>query len=122
LNKQNIKNLSIKEISIIIEGVGEKRHRKTQLLKWLYQKRVKNFYDMTNIPLDLRKKFQELFSISTLLPAEKTASSKDGSTKIVLECEDSLLIETVLMEFEKHQAKLDAPWDAPSAEPAKQAL
>ena len=103
MNKQNIKNLSIKEISIIIEGLGEKRHRKTQLLKWLYQKRVKSFYDMTNIPLALRERFQKQFSISTLLPTEKTTFSEDGSRKIVLKCEDNLLIETVLMEFEKHQ-------------------
>jgi 23S rRNA (adenine2503-C2)-methyltransferase len=103
LYKQNIKNLSIKEISLIIEKLWEKRHRKTQLLKWLYQKRVDSFYDMTNIPLDLRKKFDELFSISALRPTKEMVSSKDNSTKFLLECEDKLLIETVLMKFEKHQ-------------------
>jgi len=103
LRNKNIKNFSIKEISLIIDELGEKRHRKTQLLKWLYQKRVNSFYDMTNLPLELRKRLDGLFSITSLRVIEKVRSQEDGSIKFLLECEDKLVIETVLMEFEKHQ-------------------
>lgn len=103
MKKKNIKNLSIDELSSIIEDIGEKNHRKSQLMKWLYQKGVEDFSLMSNLPGQLREWLDSRFRISSLLPVEKVESKKDGSTKFLLKCEDGLLLEAVLMEFEKHQ-------------------
>lgn len=103
MKKKNIKNISIDELSSIIDDLGEKNHRKSQLMKWLYQKGVEDFGEMTNIPLKLRELLDQRFYISSLNPEDEIASGADGSTKFLLECEDGLLLEAVLMEFEKHQ-------------------
>ncbi len=103
MKKVSIKNLSTREISSIIERSGEKRHRKAQLLNWLYKKCVYDFEEMTNISKAFRKKLSESYYLSRLGSAGVSVSREDGSSKFLLECSDGLLIEAVLMEFEKHQ-------------------
>ncbi|MBD3179677.1 MAG: 23S rRNA (adenine(2503)-C(2))-methyltransferase RlmN [Candidatus Latescibacteria bacterium] len=103
LKKTNIKNLSIDELHSIIDDLGEKNHRKSQLMKWLYQKGVEDFSEMTNIPVQLREWLDARYRISSLAPAEAVESPEDGSTKFLMECDDGLMLEAVLMEFEKHQ-------------------
>jgi 23S rRNA (adenine2503-C2)-methyltransferase len=103
LKKQSIKNISPSGIKRIIEGLGEKRHRKTQLFNWLYKKCVFDFAEMSNIPLELRERLGRSYYISSLESADRAVSEADGSVKHLLECSDGLLIETVLMDFEKHK-------------------
>lgn len=101
--KKSIKNLSPLNISSIIEGLGEKRHRKSQLFNWLYKKCVQGFSEMTNMPSEFRKTLDGSFYISRLKPAGSESSGEDGSEKFILECVDGFQIETVLMDFDKHK-------------------
>ncbi len=103
LSKRNIKNLSIEEISSLIEDLGEQRHRKRQILQWLYQKNSGDFSEMTNLPLTLRKRLSELFFISTLSIVDSVRSKSDKSQKFLLKTDDGALIESVLMESKGHQ-------------------
>lgn len=103
MKKKNIKNLSTDELSSIIEDLGEKNHRKSQLMKWLYQKGVEDFNLMSNLPGEFREWLDSRFRISSLSLAEVVESKEDGSAKFLLQCEDGLLLEAVLMEFDKHQ-------------------
>lgn len=104
MRKTNIKNLSIEEISSLVEDLDEKRHRKKQILGWLYQKNAGSFSDMTNLPLGLRKRLSERFFISSLTAVDSVRSKVDKSQKFLLETDDGSLIESVLMESRGHQA------------------
>jgi 23S rRNA (adenine2503-C2)-methyltransferase len=103
MEKQNIKNLSLGELAAAVADLGEKRHRTTQILKWLYQKGTSSFSEMTNLPLDLRRRLDERFTITALRLVESVRSRDDSSQKFLLECEDGARIETVLMEAREHQ-------------------
>jgi 23S rRNA (adenine2503-C2)-methyltransferase len=72
-------------------------------MKWLYQKGVDRFDEMTSLPLQLREVLDRRYRISSLSPSGYIESPADNSVKYLLECEDRLLIEAVLMEFDKHQ-------------------
>lgn len=100
---QNIKNCSIAELSEIVEGLGEKRHRVTQILSWLYQKGCGDFSEMTNLPTSLRATLHDRFAITSLRLVESVRSKMDMSQKFLLECEDGARIESVIMESQGHQ-------------------
>ncbi len=103
MNKANIKNLSIDELSSFIDGIGEKRHRTTQILQWLYQKGVSGFDEMTNIPTSLRRLLDERFVITSLRRVDSLRSRADASQKFLLETDDGSVIEAVLMETRGYQ-------------------
>lgn len=103
MEKRNIKNCSIGEISEIIEELGEKRHRTAQIFKWLYQKGCGSFSEMTNLPTSLRQVLHDRFTITALRLVDSVCSKMDMSQKFLLECEDGTRIEAVLMESPGHQ-------------------
>jgi 23S rRNA (adenine2503-C2)-methyltransferase len=76
-------------------SIGEKKFKAKQVFEWIYQKRVYNFDDMSNISLSLREKLKEDFDIS-LLKLRKKQDSEDTS-KYLFELHDGNLIESVLM-------------------------
>ncbi len=103
MHKLNIKNLSINDLSALVSGIGEKRHRHTQILGWLYRKCASNFSEMTNLPKELRKTLDEMFVISELETVDIVRSTGDGSQKFLMRCDDGSFIEAVLMESYGHQ-------------------
>ena len=78
--------------------LGEKRHRTTQVLQWLFQKGVTDFSEMTNLSVTLRNRLDQIFRISSLKVIGSVASKEDKSQKFLLSTEDKHLIESVLME------------------------
>ena len=76
-------------------SIGEKKFKAKQVFEWLYQKRVYNFDDMSNLSIDLRNKLKKDFDIS-LLKLRKKQESEDTS-KYLFELYDGNLIESVLM-------------------------
>ncbi len=80
--------------------IGEKPYRAEQIFKWLFQERVQNFDEMTNLSLELRKKLDDLFYIGTFKIVKKLIS-KDGTKKYLFDLQDEKnnMIESVLMEY-----------------------
>ena len=76
-------------------SIGEKKFKAKQVFEWLYQKRVYDFDDMSNLSIDLRNKLKKDFDIS-LLKLRKKQVSEDTS-KYLFELFDGNLIESVLM-------------------------
>lgn len=102
MEKLNIKNLSLRELADAIDDLGEKRHRRAQILKWLYRKGAADFAAMTDLPKELRRTLDERFTITSLRAAGSVTSSEDMSQKFLFEAADGALIETVLMETQGH--------------------
>jgi 23S rRNA (adenine2503-C2)-methyltransferase len=103
MDKRNIKNLAIAELSTAVAELGEKRHRATQILKWLYQKGCGGFSEMTNLPTPVRRTLDERFTITSLRLADSVHSHTDMSQKFLLESDDGARIEAVLMETHGHR-------------------
>ncbi len=76
-------------------SIGEKKFKAKQVFEWIYQKRVYDFDQMSNLSIDLRNKLKENFDIS-LLKLRKKQVSEDTS-KYLFELFDGNLIESVLM-------------------------
>ena len=92
MNKEEIfSKLSITNIS-----EKEKKMRTSQIWSWIYTKGVRNFEEMSNISLTMRKKLSKHFSLDKLQLAKKKISV-DGTIKYLLRCKDKGEIETVFI-------------------------
>ncbi|WP_100408169.1 23S rRNA (adenine(2503)-C(2))-methyltransferase RlmN [Bacillus solitudinis] len=94
--RRSIYSLQLIELQQWLKEKGETKFRATQIFDWLYQKRVTNFEDMSNLSKDLRIKLAKNFFINTLKTAAKQISS-DGTVKFLFELIDGYSIETVVM-------------------------
>lgn len=76
---------------------GQPRFRAKQLFTWLYKKRAVSLEEMTDLPQNLRREWQEKTQISTLKERMRQVSQKDGTTKFLFQLEDGAAVETVWM-------------------------
>ena len=94
--KESIYSLRLEELQEWVVANGEKAFRAGQIFEWLYEKRVKTYDEMTNIPKGLREKLAANFLLTTLSTIIKQ-ESKDGTIKFLFQLQDGYSIETVLM-------------------------
>lgn len=80
------------------------RYRAGQLFSWLHTRGATSFDEMTNLPLALREKLAEDFTIERPV-IERTQRSADGTRKYLLRLADGNCIEAVRMEY-RHGASL----------------
>ncbi len=95
---KNIKDYSLDELKEALKELGEKPFRAEQIFKWLYETRVSNFDDMTNLSLELREKLKQTYEIKEFKILKKQVAS-DGTKKYLFDVLDENAIETVLMEY-----------------------
>ncbi len=94
----NLYNYSLEKLEELMLSLQEKKYRATQLFKWIYEKRVTSFDEMS----DVSKSFREVLNRDFCLvkpKIHKEQRSKDGTIKLLLELEDGDKIETVLMRY-----------------------
>ena len=102
--KQDLYNLSLKELTDFITNTGEKPYRAKQLYRWLYEKGITDINSMTDIPESSRAKLNEIASNNSLEIVD-TLKSKDASTeKHLLKTLDNHYIETVFMKYKKRNS------------------
>ena len=104
MEKTDILSLSLEELIIALDALGEKKFRAEQIFSWLHVKKVTEFEEMTNISLELRTKLSENFYIKRLNIAKRLESCTDNTIKYLYELDDGNHIETVLMEY-KHSGR-----------------
>ncbi len=95
---KNIKDYDLEELKNELKQIGEKPFRAEQIFKWLYQDKVKEFDEMTNLSLQLREKLKENYTICNYKILKKQ-KSKDGTIKYLFDVLDGNAIETVLMSY-----------------------
>ena len=95
---KNIKDYSLEELKEEMKKISEKPYRAVQIAEWLYQNRVSNFDDMTNLSIAFREKLKELYYIKEFKIQKKQIAS-DGTKKYLFDLLDGNAIETVLMEY-----------------------
>lgn len=95
---KNIKNYDLEELKIELKELGEKPFRAEQIFRWLYEEKVQDFEEMTNLSLELRKKLKETYTIGNFNIIKKQ-QSKDRTIKYLMDVLDTNAIETVLMKY-----------------------
>ncbi len=95
---KNIKNYKIEELKEQLKEMGEKPFRAEQIFKWLYDEKVEQFDEMTNISLELREKLKQNYTMCNFNILKKQ-ESKDGTIKYLFDVLDGNAIETVLMRY-----------------------
>ncbi len=92
--KQNLLALDQDGLKAFFADMGEKAFRATQILKWIYQRGVIDFEQMTDLSKALRTRLQE---VAEIRPPEVVLdqASDDGTHKWLLRLSDGNCIETV---------------------------
>ena len=92
----DIKSLTREELEAQFKTWEQPIYRVTQLLDWLYVRRVTTWDAMTNLPKILREKLRGNFSLQTLELVRKQGSH-DTTQKFLWRLHDHSLIESVLI-------------------------
>lgn len=94
--KTELLGMNLDQLENFVVENGQPKYRARQIFKWMYYKETSSFYEMTDLPKDIRIKFDEIAKIS-ILRVLKQRVSKDGTRKFAMELEDKKRIETVLI-------------------------
>jgi 23S rRNA (adenine2503-C2)-methyltransferase len=96
----NLYDLSLPELTSLLESWGEKPFRAKQIWEWLYQHKVSDPAAMTNLPQSLRDRLAAETQMG-VLNLDTLLHSGDGHTrKYLFRLNDRQLIETVLMDYD----------------------
>ena len=98
----NIKDLNFKELEEWVKSVGLPKFRAKQLAKWIYNKKVSSYDEMTDISKDLRKFLKENTKLNNLELVSYEKSNVDGSIKLLWKLEDGQTIESVFIPERNH--------------------
>lgn len=94
--KTNLLGMSKDELSQFFVDMGEKSFRATQVMKWIYQFGVTDFFEMTNLSKTLQAKLDKVACV--VPPVVKFKKfGEDGTRKWVFEVAGGSLVETVLI-------------------------
>ncbi len=94
--KQNLLDLSLADLKAFFEEHGEKAFRAVQIVKWVYQRGVIDFDQMTDLSKNLRE-WLKLNAICRLPAIAVDQASADGTHKWLLQLDDGNCIETVFI-------------------------
>ena len=94
--KVNLMGLSASSLADLMEMLGEKRFRATQILKWIHQMGVRDFDQMTNLSKVLRGKLSEGMEI-VVPEVVSCENSSDGTRKWLVQVENDSCIEMVFI-------------------------
>jgi 23S rRNA (adenine2503-C2)-methyltransferase len=96
--RRRLKNCSPTQLAQAVATLGEPSFRTVQLLKWVYQKRVDSFDQMTTMSRSLRAKLDSGFAIDKMICTRIIESRKRDAVKFAFQCIDSShYVESVLL-------------------------
>lgn len=93
---QNIRNLSLEELSASVIEIGEKPFRAKQIYEWLWKKNVRSFDEMSNLGLQLRQKLNDHFFIDHISLDDQQISN-DRTIKCAFSVGENKVVEGVLI-------------------------
>ena len=92
---KSIYSMTVSDLDEFLLSNNEKKYHTTQIIDWLYVKRVNSFHDMTNLSKDLIKKLEENFCFDNIEIIKKQEDT--DVSKFLFKLSDNNLIEAVLM-------------------------
>lgn len=94
--RRAILDLSGQELMDWLKSIGEPAYRGKQIGRWLVQRRISSFDEMTDLPASLRKQMADQFSFSSFAIVGHQVA-RDQTEKLLLQLHDGELVECVLM-------------------------
>lgn len=94
--KTELLGMGINNLEDFMISIGQPRFRGRQIHKWIYQKDEDSFYEMSDLPKELRSRLDEIAVISFPRVLKQRVSA-DGTRKYLLEFTDKKRVETVLI-------------------------
>ena len=98
MGKKLLNDYTIPQLTALMAQLGQPAFRAKQIFRWLHQKRVSSFSQMTDQPKTLLARLEEEFEIVQLQTARRQ-QSKDGTVKFLFTLPDGNCIETVVMRY-----------------------
>jgi 23S rRNA (adenine2503-C2)-methyltransferase len=99
LSQVDLKNLSPDALVEFLAGMGKEKFRAGQILRWIYQRGVSDFAEMTDLAKSFRDDLAQRAFVSRFT-AEAVEVSNDGTRKYLFRLYDGKSVETVLIPME----------------------
>jgi 23S rRNA (adenine2503-C2)-methyltransferase len=103
--KIDLKSLTQPQLEAFLADMGKEKYRSKQILRWIYQRQVSDFEQMTDLAKAFREQLQERAYVSDLVPVT-VQTSKDGTRKYLLRLDDGETIEAVRIPMDEGRATL----------------
>lgn len=94
MNKKPLLGRTLAELSAIVAEFGMPRFSAKQIAQWIYQKRITEIDEMTNISKAARERLAEVYTIGRMAPQD-VQRSNDGTIKYLFPTESGKFVETV---------------------------
>lgn len=98
MNRIGISSYTEERLAALMQELEQPAFRARQLFRWLHEKQVCAFSEMTDQPKTLLAALEERFFIETLA-VQRKQQSRDGTVKYLLRLPDNNCIETVWMRY-----------------------
>ncbi len=92
----NLLDFDLEGLAAFCEGLGEKRFRAVQLLRWIHQRGARDFSQMSDLARSFRDKLAR-HAVVADLPVLSRHDSADGTIKWLFDVGDGNAIETVFI-------------------------
>jgi len=92
----NLLDFDLEGLAVFCEGLGEKKFRATQLFRWIHQRGMSNFDDMSDLAKVMREKLKAHAHVAAL-PILSQQISKDGTIKWLFDVGSGDAVETVFI-------------------------
>lgn len=102
ITKTELLGMKLPELEDFILSIGEPPYRARQLYKWIYQKQTPSFYEMSDLPKEVRQLLDERAEVS-IPRVLKQRVANDKTRKFLLEMKDKKKVETVLIPQSNHK-------------------
>lgn len=99
INKTDIKSLSLEELTMQMEQLGEKAFRAKQLYEWMHVRLARGYDEMSNISKRLKEKLEREFIYTALSEVTVETSRLDGTKKFLFALADGNRVESVWMKY-----------------------
>ncbi len=94
--REDIRKLTVDQITSLLLANGEKKFRANQVFEWLWKKSATDFDEMTNLSLSLRELLKSKFVINKVVVLDKQIST-DRTIKSSFKLYDNNIVEGVLI-------------------------
>ena len=97
--QEHLAGLTPAELEEFVREMGEPRYRAQQIFKWLHERRLLSFDEMTDLPKGFREKLSRVSELTTL-NIESRYVSDDGTRRFLMKTRDGMPVEAVFIPSE----------------------
>lgn len=95
----NFYSLTLEDLKAYLKGKGKETFRAQQIFKWVYEQRITDPEQMTNLSKDFRQDMPKILSFE-LPPVIQHLKSVDGTQKFLFDMKDGMSVEAVVIPSE----------------------